>query len=322
MNWLRDMGPYDPGPLPWIISGGALTAFAIIEAWWLAGAFAGLIVIALVLRFLRQRDGPVVVQSWAMSRRRATLEVANLHDIQVDKPLIGVAQDAQFRRGYAWAEYDPETSMWDMALLTLRWHSFHRQQYFSDLNSEEFRSHVDRVGLKFLPQDDYAETISKEYFDMDDDELDPEPPTGDALDERAAFIADLCRSTLALTGRYALVEDRSEGSPPVLAVEPVNPRAHAAWVVADHEMDVQIGDSNARWTVPWTADGQQLVRELIRSVILGRGAEVHSAGRIDVEVLRDDGSVSSASAHDTLLSYVRLPGWRRRSRRIDFVPYR
>ncbi|WP_411722320.1 hypothetical protein [Mycetocola sp.] len=62
-------------------------------------------------------------------------------------------------------EYDPATSIWDIVLLKLRWHSFHRYQYFGELSSNEFASQVSRLGLKFLAQDFYAKAVWDEYFD-------------------------------------------------------------------------------------------------------------------------------------------------------------
>lgn len=166
LNWLRAMGPFRPGAFAWIASGALLTALLVMGAWFEASLVAGVIGGALVLTFLRRGDGtPMVYLTWATSWKRARHKAPSPGKFETDAPLIGVLKGGDGKQGYAWVEYDPETSTWSIFLRILRWYWIDRFQYFGELTSEEFALHVQRLGLQFLAQDFYAKAVWEVYFE-------------------------------------------------------------------------------------------------------------------------------------------------------------
>ena len=137
-----------------------------------------------------------------------------------------------------------------------------------------------------------------------------------------ALIEQLAADARKSVGRYARVDVGDSDGFPVLAVVPTNPRAAGIWVVGDHDLDVQIGDSTVRWSLPWSESSASLVRALVRATIEGRVTQTDGFRRVAVTVEFDDGSMTGAEASTGILGLVRIPGWRRWGRTIAFVPYR
>jgi hypothetical protein len=155
--------------------------------------------------------------------------------------------------------------------------------------------------------------------DLDESAL----PTGAVLAERLQIFECLAACATECAGNSARVSIHRSAGFPVLAIEPSRLGAKGVWVVADNHIDLQVGDTPARWQLSWTDDGIRLVEDIIQAVIAGHGSETFALGRVDVSVQFSDGGYSSALGYARPLAYfLRLPGWRRWGRHVAFVPYR
>ena len=107
-------------------------------------------------------------------------------------------------------------------------------------------------------------------------------------------------------------------------VRPSRPGALVVtWIVmADSEVILQAGEIGGTWELQQTAAGLSFLRRVTMSVIAGRVTETFGKGRSVVEVTLDNGRVESATTHNLLKAPFPQPGWRRRGRRVQYVPYR
>ncbi len=74
--------------------------------------------------------------------------------------------------------------------------------------------------------------------------------------------------------------------------------------------------------LPRDLEGLGEVEAVADAVVDGRVRELLGAGRSCVEVTEADGSVTAETAHSLWRGLLPAPGWRRRARVIDYLPYR
>ena len=97
----------------------------------------------------------------------------------------------------------------------------------------------------------------------------------------------------------------------MLVIQSKQADAAGVWVVADDLMDVQIGDSAARWELPWTHLGRTQLAAMIEAVIAGKGSETFALGRVAVSLHLDDDKPMTATGYRNLWMLMPLPGGRR-----------
>lgn len=137
--------------------------------------------------------------------------------------------------------------------------------------------------------------------------------------ERRAYIASLAERAREWVGSTAAVGVTEFDGGASLSVVPGRSDSASAWVVAMSYLDVQIGDSNCRFSLAH-ADAS-LIDGILRAVIAGHVTETRAWARCAVAVTLEDGRVLVERGAENWWALVPLPGWVGWGRRTQFAPY-
>lgn len=130
------------------------------------------------------------------------------------------------------------------------------------------------------------------------------------VNRRASF-AELADSVRQRVAKSAVVSGDDSDELPVLIIQPEQADAAGVWIVADDLMDVQIGDSAARWELRWSNLSRTQLPAMIEAVITVKVSETFALRRVAVSLLVDDDGTTSATVYQNLWILVPQPGWRR-----------
>ncbi|MFD1714304.1 hypothetical protein ACFSBZ_07475 [Amnibacterium flavum] len=147
------------------------------------------------------------------------------------------------------------------------------------------------------------------------------PPVGAELAERQRLVLDLAEAAWQQVREHASVDFLTDDGRPVVSVEPHKADAAGFWMVADHALNIQIGQSRARWSLRVSPESEALSAAMLQAVIAGRVDETRALGRVAVTVHLADGRELSALADESTVGFLKVPGWRRWGRTREFAPY-
>jgi hypothetical protein len=151
------------------------------------------------------------------------------------------------------------------------------------------------------------------------------PERHDAIRAHRLFIASIASDLKVAVGDRASVDVDEHDQGATLSVVPREGRALSVWLVGARWIDIQIGESNCRFQLDNTVDGQSLARALLDAVRAGRAHEIRAPGRVAVSVELEDGSCHQTWAPSASgwwwLCLIPQPGWRRWGSRRNFPPF-
>jgi hypothetical protein len=157
------------------------------------------------------------------------------------------------------------------------------------------------------------------------DDDDEPPERQEAIRAHRLFVGRVASDLRVVVGDRASVDVEEHDQGATLAVVPRDSRALPVWLVSARWIDLQIGESNCRFQLDNTVEGQSLARALLDAVRAGQVDEIRAPGRVAVSVYLEDGSRHQtwASSADGWwwLGLIPQPGWRRWGARRNFRPY-
>ena len=156
------------------------------------------------------------------------------------------------------------------------------------------------------------------WNDRDDERVE----SAEKIGQHRQFILELAERVHAWYGELVLlnVEEIDQGS--LLTIEPKRLGSASVWVVAAEWIDLQIGDTNCRFTFCYTDDNITLVQEILRGVAAGEATEIRGPGRSLITVMIDGNTVQTYPGTESLfLALLPVPGWRSWGTRTVFPAY-
>ena len=161
------------------------------------------------------------------------------------------------------------------------------------------------------PHLDFSNSRNVLFWRLNEDQSIGASVTSPSMVNRRASFAELADSVRQRVAKSAVVSGDDSDELPVLIIQPEQADAAGVWIVADDLMDVQIGDSAARWELPWSNLSRTQLRAMIEAVITVKVSETFALRRVAVSLLVDDDGTTSATVYQNLWILVPQPGWRR-----------
>ncbi|GAB3217094.1 hypothetical protein GCM10027586_10500 [Kineococcus gypseus] len=93
------------------------------------------------------------------------------------------------------------------------------------------------------------------------------------------------------------------------------------WTQFGDELILGIGSRSCRWELGTGDDDLAFIEVVVEAVAAGRVFELFGPARWQVTVRLADGSRARTSSGMGLRGCLPVPGWTRRARRVDYLPY-